>query len=198
MNKERKIVEKQIQKITNHLLRNNKTAEDIFNDVFWGKENQTYMQAMNNRQEHREASQINVYGTLFDKEAVGYWCESVDAPASVYTMTLPKIVSMSDIESDLKRYLGKSWKQLSYDEKLDVLWEYGLSVKAGMDEASKYVINRQIHRNRNNKLVDGLVVIASERLDKEWTSTPMASFEAKTFTTDGSLSRDLTEMSRYA
>lgn len=198
MNKEKKEIEKQVQKITNHLLRNGKMAEDVFSELFWGKEGQLYMEAMSNRQEHREASQINLYGELFDAEMIGYWCESIDAPASVYEMTLPKIVSMSDIESDLKRYLGKNWRDLSYNEKLDVLWEYGLNVKAGMDEASKYVINRQIHRNRNNKLVDGLVVIASERLDKEWTSTPMASFEAKTFTTDGSLSRDLTEMSRYS
>ena len=197
MNKEQKVIEKQIQKITNHLLRNNKVADDVFNEVFWGKEGQSYMDAVNNRKEVSEASQIDLYGTLFDKEDVGHWCEHIDAPASVYALTLPKIVSMSDIERDLKRYLNKNWRELSYNEKLDVLYEYGLSVKGG-EESSKYIIKRQIHRTRDNKLTDGLVVIASERLDKEWINTPMASFEAKVFTSDGGLSRDLTSMSRYS
>lgn len=155
------------------------------------------MNALNNCKGVPEASQIDLYGTLFDTEAVWHWCESIDAPARVYALTLPKIVSMSDIESDLKRYLNKQWKDLSYNEKLDVLYEYGLSVKGG-EESSKYIIKRQIHRTRDNKLTDGLVVIASERLDKEWINTPMASFEAKVFTSDGGLSRDLTSMSRYS
>ena len=197
MNKEQKIKEKKIQTITNHLLRNNKVSEDVFNDVFWGKEGQTHMEAMNSHKGVAGASQINLYGTMFSKEDVGYWCEHIDAPASVYALTLPKIISMSDIESDLKRYLNKNWRELSYDEKLDVLYEYGLSVKGG-EESSKYFIKRQIHRTRDNKLTDGLVVIASERLDKEWLNTPMASFEAKIFTSDGGLSRDLADMSRYS
>lgn len=197
MDKEQKIKEKKIQTITNHLLRCDKTAEDVFNDVFWGKEGMTLTEAMNKCSDTAEASQVSLYGTMFSKEDVGYWCEHIDAPASVYALTLPKIVSMSDIERDLKRYLNKQWKDLAYNEKLDVLYEYGLSVKGG-EESSKYIIKRQIHRTRDNKLTDGLVVIASERLDKEWINTPMASFEAKVFTSDGGLSRDLTSMSRYS
>lgn len=114
------------------------------------------------------------------------YCKHADMPPEGRYITLPKYIPMEDIENALQQQYGKSWKDLTQTEKNDVLWNCGMNTKDG-----RYYVDRRIYRNSKNKAVTGLCVVASERTDKEWTKTPFASYEAKIFTTDGSLSKEL-------
>ena len=185
--------QKIVQRIVNHLLSCDMVAEDVRRKVFKSTKDISLTEALGKI----EDTVFFIEGKSFSREHMALYCEHVDAATEEYPITLAKRVSLSDIESDLKKYEGKAWRDLSYKEQLEVLWCYGLNVKAGNPEASKYWVTRCTHRNRANKAVQGLCIVASERVDKEWTSTPMASYEAKVYTTDGSLANDLASMCRY-
>ena len=112
----------------------------------------------------------------------------------------PLIAGLSMIEDD----------EDSYDEDLHKKWQkrlnYNLNIKKKMTEqelevsdeenASKYYIDRKLHRNADNKVEYGLCITANERTDDAWKLSPHASLEAKLYTEDVELARDLQEMGR--
>lgn len=194
MNKERREQELVIQRITNALLNEHKVAEDVFKP----KEGESMGSALNRYvANYNNPQSMTIDNKRFCMEEMKLYCEDIDNTPKELPIKLAKRVSLGDIESDVKKYLGTRFNKLSDEEKIDLLWEYGLNVKPEVEGSSKYYVIRCIHRNRQNKPVKGLCIVASERTDKEWLMSPMASFEAKTFTADGELCRDIYRMSRY-
>lgn len=196
MNKEQKQKERRIQKIVNMLLDEGMTADDVAKTREDKKGPlETFTEAFERRYK-KESFKIN--GRVMPSEDMKEYCAYIDSFSSkVANIPLAKRVSMSDIQSDLNKYLNTTWKDLSYEQKLNVLWEYGLNVLKESEDSSKYWVTRCIHRNRNNQVVDGLCIIASERTDKEWIMTPMASYEAKVYTKDVEMMRDIDRMGAY-
>lgn len=196
MNNEQREKELTIQRITNALLDASMVAEDVFSP----KEGESMASAFKRylAVNKKHPGVFVIQGKRFTDSEMQLYCEDIDSTPKELPIKLAKRVSMSDIESDVKNHLGKRFNQLSDDEKMSVLWEYGLNVKPESEGASKYYVYRCIHRNRSNKVVKGLCIVASERTDREWLSTPMASFEAKTFSTDGEMCRDINKMCRYS
>lgn len=178
--------EKLFQNITNSLLdsgldlitflqsKNNKLEDDI---------EEVYPEAIKH---FKVGDSVKIGVDVYHAEDFLDYCKHVDMPPEGRYITLPKYIPMEDIENALQQQYGKSWKDLTQTEKNDVLWNCGMNTKDG-----RYYVDRRIYRNSKNKAVTGLCIVASERTDKGWTKTPFASYEAKIFTVDGSLSKEL-------
>ena len=183
-----------IQRITQSMLNDGKCVEELFHRLDRKGDEpflHTYLRVVS------DESGMTIGGKQYTHEEMLLFFNSVDSPSEELELPLAKRVSMSDIQSDLNKYLNTTWKDLSYEQKLGVLWEYGLNVLKESEDSSKYWVTRCIHRNRDNKIVDGLCIIASERTDKEWIMTPMASYEAKVYTKDVEMMRDIDRMGAY-
>lgn len=182
-------------RLSSWLLQQGKVAEDVYDKILFGlvaqRDKCSYTQLLKSK--YHPSDNISVFGKTFTFKQVKEWCEDVDKGAADYPISLAKRVSLSDIENDCKRLINKNWRDLTYKEKNDILWEYGLDVKV----ASRYWVERLLHRNRQGKIVNGLCVVAQERTDREWLLRPEASFEAKVHSEDIEMIRDTSRMSRY-
>lgn len=70
-----------------------------------------------------------------------------------------------------------------------IFWE------AGIDTTQEFELRDCLHRPLTTKQAwQGLRVEGVERLDKEYLQSPLASFEAKTYTKDASLRRELNSL----
>lgn len=132
----------------------------------------------------------------YTKEEVLEYAKSVDgyAPSAKY-MAIPLRLSMEDINKRLKGF-GKGWGDLDNDEKNQLLHYMGLDVMANTNNTTRYVTGSGIHRTATGRQVNGLYVMANERTDKEWLLSGNASEEAKLYTEDYELQRELSIMNR--
>ena len=102
-----------------------------------------------------------------------------------------KYVSLPDLVSTLKG-AGMDGSKLSGDDLLEVLWLLGLDTKD-----YKVIERVDTHRTSDNKAVTCLRYICSERMDKEWLESGMATFEAKLEASgDASLNREIASIGR--
>lgn len=89
---------------------------------------------------------------------------------------------------DLEGVVGFQTAKETQDKELleSILWTYGADV------TKPYVIRKTLHRPRTSKEVyDGFRVEFTERLDKDYLLSGMASLEAQLFTKDKSLTAEL-------
>lgn len=175
--------------ITPNALYEEGTKNEVLADVF--------------KRKRKDKSDVQVGAKFFTYEDVLTVCEEVDKPARNHNMQLACIRSMEDVHTycDVKGY--PKWSALSYEKKLDVLWDLGLAVKyeeegvMGEDEeVSKYFISNKQHRKFDNSIVRGLCVTATERTDRAWKDSGYATQEAMIYTKDHELAKDLAQMGR--
>lgn len=196
--------EKLIQRITDALLAINKCAEDMTergSGVYLkGEEYQfrivgrkddndkfTLLYLRNNPQ----LKDVVIGDATFSHDDMCIYFEHIDnPPVDNFDGRLAKRVSLADIEDYLEMSGMEPWGRINKNKKKEVMKMFGL------DANKKYTINRIPHRNRFNKVVCGLCITGSERIDREWLTSGLASFEAKTFTTDGALAHELRQMAR--
>lgn len=89
---------------------------------------------------------------------------------------------------DLEGVIGFQTAKETQDKELleSILWTYGA------DTTKPYIVRKTLHRPRTSKEVyDGFRVEFTERLDKEYLLSGMASIEAQLFTKDKSLAAEL-------
>lgn len=89
---------------------------------------------------------------------------------------------------DLEGVIGFQTCKETQDKDLleSILWTYGADI------SKPYIIRKVLHRPRTSKEVyDGFRVEFTERLDKEYLLSGMASIEAQLFTKDKSLAAEL-------
>lgn len=190
MDEQQKKEQLTVQRITQSMLNEGKCVEELFHRLDRKGDEpflHTYLRVVS------DESGMIIDGRQYTHYEMILFFNSVDSPSEELELRLAKRVSMSDIEDYVGQYYGKRWKDFKFKEKQDILYGFGLDVKGG----KRYYVDRITHRNRANKVVTGLCVAGSERIDKEWLTSGLASYEAKIFTTDGALNRDLMEMGRY-
>jgi hypothetical protein len=89
---------------------------------------------------------------------------------------------------DLEGVIGFQTSKETQNKELfeSIIWTYGA------DTTKPYIIRKVLHRPRTSKEVyDGFRVEFTERLDKEYLLSGMASIEAQLFTKDKSLAAEL-------
>lgn len=190
-----------VDKITATLLSNNMTAYDLvepnegvtFEDAYTEK----YMKEhISPKGEVTPPKSLPECLNGYSKEQVLEYAKGIDKFA--YTtkhMVLPLRLNLDDIDRTLKGY--GTWKELEYDEKLQLLHHLGMDVLVGTsNNTTDFSTRRGIHRNASGKLVEGVYVIGNERTDAEWLSSPKASIEAKLYTEDYTLAQELEGMNR--
>lgn len=96
---------------------------------------------------------------------------------------LPSRLSMSDVAM-LDVCIGGSCADLPFEQLLDIAYEHGLNVK------QSYKIEKGLHRNLQNKVINGEYIIAEERLDDAWIKSGNATIEAITICSDDYGMRD--------
>ncbi len=118
-------------------------------------------------------------------------------------LPVPRKLPMSTVEAALKMLGKPRWAKCSEEDKLDVLWELGMCCNSreevyqnGILVSNEYYPSVSMYRDDNNKVVYGWIITASERTDKEWLSAGYASQDAKLFTEDAELAKDLAEMGK--
>lgn len=181
-----------IQRVASVLWNNNITM----NDVISIKEDELFIEALYRVNTKKEDMMIG--DSLVEYEEVKTYCKFLDTPANERNIPLAKRIPLVYIEEHLKRE-GRSWRKLTVEERIDTLFNLGLAVKQSdenMDIATRYFVNMENYRGLDNKAYMGLVIVASERIDKAWLQSGYASDEAILYTRDGSLARELAMLSR--
>ena len=149
---------------------------------------------------HLKGGMVELVSKQYKYEDLEYIFNGMDFLPPNRHLSLPKTLSLVDVSRVLTMADMGSWRSLSYEDKLEVLWQLGLCVRTDEvseeENASKYYIDRKLHRNADNKVVYGLCITANERTDEAWKRSPHASLEAKLYTEDVELARDLQEMGR--
>jgi len=168
-----------------------------------GKPREKMLAAFRRKYIHLEGKEVELepIPTKFQYADLEYVFRGMDFMPASRHLSLAKTLSLSDIQTALKMAGMSKWKDLSPEEKLDVLWSMGLAVKfsdnpTDDEDASRFYTERKHHRNVNNKVDYGLCITANERTDEEWKKSPHASYEAKIFTKDVELAKELRDMSR--
>lgn len=184
-----------IKRVAEILLKEGITMDEILNT----DPSKSYLAAWEKLKEINEAfgdedgtvqvgdSKLNLY----DMKA---YCKYLDTPPDERNITLARRIPLEYIKSYIK---PKTWKNMSVDEKHDVLWGLGLSVKYSEDNietASRYYIKCENYRTEDNKVKIGLVVVGSERIDKEWLRSGYASDGAILFVNDVNRIEELYEI----
>lgn len=105
-------------------------------------------------------------------------------------ITLARIVSMDDITK-----AGVVWKDLSLFEKKDVLHTLGLNVMGDSEQCTRY-LKKGLHRTLQGNRSNSIYFVANERTDKEWLNSGNASYEAKIWSEDNTLMRELSGLSK--
>lgn len=209
MSKKNDAVEKNTIKLVNALLDADKCVVDIL------KPREAVVTTTKNKPAETLVSAFERgYGYLKDREEM--WFKGVNAKfkydelVEVFKrmdrnppnrhLSLAKIISLNDVHQALALAGMAKWRDLDDDQKIEILWGMGLAVKGNPDNRddapSAYFIERRKHRNVHNKVVYGLCIMANERVDSEWKQNPQCSHEAKIFTLDVTLAKDLQEMGR--
>lgn len=132
------------------------------------------------------------------------YLKEIEKDSQYADLPLCKMVSLTDIQEGLRAIGEKPWSKLSQDDKEGILWDLGLAVKRapivmvdGKDaDSSRYFTRKGRHINMHGKEVYGIVISATERTDVEWLNSGYASDDAKLFTKDNELARDLAEIGR--
>jgi len=206
MNKEEKQKQRRVQSVVNKFLDVGVVAGDFLNlDKYSScvSAYESYMkdQAFKEYREWEVGEDFTYKGLRISHDDMIAYCESVDTPPDERYIPVARRMSMSDIEQWVQIKYESRWSELYYDEKLKTLYELGFAVLGGDKDnesvLSKYYVERTTHRNLSGKIVDGLVVVGSERGDKEWLNSGCASYEAKIYSDDPEMIRDLSKMGRY-
>lgn len=181
-----------IQRVAGILLDSQTTMDSVVHN----KVDEKYIHALQKSNPERSAMVIGQ--TTVDYEDIYDYCKYLDTPPDERNIPLAKRIPLAYIEDHLKT-VNKSWGSLPYSEKMDMLFDLGLAVKQSeenMDIASKYYVNMENYRGRDNKVHVGLVIVGSERIDKAWVKSGYASDDAILYTRDGGLASELARLSR--
>lgn len=101
---------------------------------------------------------------------------------------LPSRLSLSDVAM-LDVCEGGACQDLPLQMLLDIAYDHGLNVK------ESYKFEKGLHRNLQNKVINGEYLIAEERLDLDWLKSGHASIEAITISGDDeSLTEELNKL----
>lgn len=121
-----------------------------------------------------------------------------------YDFQTPAVLKTMSIV-DLNRYalymFGLEFEKLDDNNKDKLLWDVGFNVKQCGNKLSdntcfKVVYVTDLHRTGYNKEHFGLRAIGSERVDKYWLNSGVASNAAKLYSSDSELSKDIKLMSK--
>lgn len=184
-----------IDKVNTALLKDGKCVEDLLKvrTDEEGKHKETLYKAFTRYYKDQEDKVFVVGGVSFTYKEMLHYMELTDRPARSRHLPLPITVGLDDIQTALRSGGYPSWTELSFVEKQDALWEMGFAVKYVDDDLdiAKYYIDRKMYRGMDNKARSGLVVVGTERTDKEWLRSGFASSDALTYTKDVELAKDL-------
>lgn len=195
-----------VDKINIALLHAGMVAEDLVKGEPIKSENQTWASrfAMQKKGWEKAGKKISIGDNSFTVTQIYEYFKAIQDQAQVANIPLATTISLIDIEEGLRALNKPRWKELSTDERYDLLWDLGLAVKPlnlktieGYDmDISTYRTTKCRHKRMDGTIVYGIAIIAQERRDREWIESGYASDEAKLFTEDVELARDLAEMGR--
>lgn len=118
----------------------------------------------------------------------------IDKPPEFKYITVPKRMALSDIEDVLSQTNIGEFSTLDDKSIAEVLFNLGFDTKynyrSGTNDSwwFEYILYRN---NTTNKVEYGKVVVGNERIDKKWLSSGFASYEAKVYTSDMELAKDI-------
>jgi|TARA_R110000851_G_scaffold130486_1_gene264130 hypothetical protein len=198
MNKEN---EKFLDKINNALLSAGKCAEDIVTPKMKGETpRETMAQAFLRRYEGREAETFTFGKVKVSHADLLHYMELIARPTRNRNFSICHMMGLEDITTLLHVGGYPLWGDLPRNSvedgspsKEEALWNLGFAVKHTEEdtEAAHFYIERKMYRGLDNRVRSGLVVVGTERTDKEWLSSGQASVEAHTFDRDYEVAKDL-------
>lgn len=204
-NEERKRLNKVKDKLLQKLLKNDLCVDDLLSPKAGdGKDRkeEKLVSAFSRGFGHlKEKGIVEILGTEFSYSDLMYIFRGMDFAPHKRHFTLAKTISLDDIQHALKLANMPDWFDTSEEDRLEILFGMGLAVRDSEDdeadeEVSKYFVERKHHRNHDNKVKYGWCITANERTDTMWKKSPYASYEAKIYTKDPELAKDLYLLSK--
>lgn len=185
------------------LLNRGECVDDVLSTIEGdggNKPREKLLTAFYRKHQQHEGGFVEFAGVSFAYSDLEWVFKGMDFAPKSHHLSLAKTISLADIQGALKLAGMPAWRDTTDEVKLDILWGMGLAVKFTAhdadEDASRYYTERKMHRNITNKTVYDLCITANERTDDEWKKSPHCSYEAKIFTKDIELAKELQEMSR--